>query len=106
MERVICAISLINEEDSNHSFRVRPEKVGYIELNWHIITLHTNLIACAKGLSVFLSVCLSVSLSVCLFMSKGMHTPIGSDCTIGYMILTFKIFKGHFRSNKFLSKVP
>ena len=39
-------------------------------------------------------------------MKFGMHTHIGSDCTIGYMILTFEVIKGHFRSNKFLCKVP
>ena len=36
----------------------------------------------------------------------GMHTHIWSDCAIGYMILTFEVIKGHFRSNKFLCKVP
>ena len=36
----------------------------------------------------------------------GMHTLIGSDCAIGYMILTFEVIKGHFRSNKFLWQVP
>ena len=36
----------------------------------------------------------------------GMHTHIGSDCAIGYMILTFEVIKGHFRSNKFLWLVP
>ena len=29
-----------------------------------------------------------------------------SDCAIGYMILTFKVIKGHFRSKKFLWLVP
>ena len=36
----------------------------------------------------------------------GMHTHIWSDCTIGYMVLTIEVIKGHFRSNKFLCKVP
>ena len=37
----------------------------------------------------------------------GMHTftYIGSDCAKGYMILTFEVIKGHFRSNKFLCQV-
>ena len=35
----------------------------------------------------------------------GMHTHIGSDCAIGYMILTFEVIKGHFCSNKFLGLV-
>ena len=35
----------------------------------------------------------------------GMHTHIRWDCAIGYMILTFEVIKGHFRSNKFLCKV-
>ena len=63
------------------------------------------------------SVCLSVCLSVCscLFTGLtaapvnlifGMHTHIRRDCVIGYMILTFEVIKGHFRSNKFLCKVP
>ena len=34
------------------------------------------------------------------------HILIWSDCAIGYMILTFEVIKGHFRSNKFLCKVP
>ena len=36
----------------------------------------------------------------------GVHIHIWSDCAIGYMILTFEVIKGHFRSNKFLCKVP
>ena len=36
----------------------------------------------------------------------GIHTHIGSDCAISYMILTFEVIKGHFRSNKFLWQVP
>ena len=35
-----------------------------------------------------------------------MHTHIRRDCAIGYMILTFEVIKGHFRSNKFLWQVP
>ena len=35
-----------------------------------------------------------------------MHTHIRRDCAIGYLILTFEVIKGHFRSNKFLCKVP
>ena len=31
-----------------------------------------------------------------------MHAQIRRDCVIGYMILTFEVIKGHFRSNKFL----
>merc|ERR1712121_280165 len=55
------------------------------------------------------SVCLSVC--SCLFagltaarinLKFGMHTLIGSDCAIGYIILNFKVIKDHFRSNKFL----
>ena len=34
------------------------------------------------------------------------HIHIWSDCAIGYMILTFEVIKGHFRSNKFLWLVP
>ena len=34
------------------------------------------------------------------------HILIWSDCAIGYMILTFEVIKGHFRSNKFLWQVP
>ena len=59
------------------------------------------------------SVCLSVCLSVCsrlnagltadrINLKFGMHTHIWSDCVIGYMILTFEVIKGHFRSNNFL----
>ena len=36
----------------------------------------------------------------------GMHTLIGSDCAIDYIILTFEVIKGNFRSNKFLWQVP
>ena len=36
----------------------------------------------------------------------GMHTHIRRDCIIGYMILTFEVIKGHFRSNKFPWQVP
>ena len=59
------------------------------------------------------SVCLSVC--SCLFAGLtaarinlifGMHTLIWSDCAIGYIILTFEVIKGHFRSNKFLWQVP
>ena len=35
-----------------------------------------------------------------------MHTHIICSCVIGYMILTFDVIKGHFRSNKFLCQVP
>merc|ERR1712121_101618 len=59
------------------------------------------------------TICLSVCVCVCLYLNTGltaarinlifgMHTLIWSDCAIGYMILTFKVIKGHFRSNKFL----
>ena len=62
------------------------------------------------------SVCLSVSLSVCSCLNSGLtaarinlifgiNTLIGSDCAIGYMILTFQVIKGHFRSNKFFCQV-
>ena len=60
-----------------------------------------------------LSVCLFVC--SCLFagltaarinLKFGMNTHIWSDCAIGYMILTFEVIKGHFRTNKFLCKVP
>ena len=63
-------------------------------------------------ITISLSVCLSVC--SCLFTGLtaapinlifGMHTYIRRDCTIGYMILTFQVSKGHFRSNKFLFKV-
>ena len=63
------------------------------------------------------SVCRFVCLSVCSCLNAGltaerinlifgMHTHIWSDCAIGYMILTFEVIKGHFRSNKFLCMVP
>ena len=59
----------------------------------------------------------SISVSVCSCLNAGltaarinlifgMHTLIGFDCNIGYIILTFEIIKGHFRSNKLLCKVP
>ena len=35
-----------------------------------------------------------------------MHTLIRRDCAIGYMIFTFEVIKGHFRSNNFLWQVP
>ena len=64
-----------------------------------------------------IAICLSVCMYVCLCLNAGltaarinlifgMHTLIWSDCAIGYMILTFKVIKGHFRTNKFLCKVP
>ena len=60
---------------------------------------------------------MSVCLSVCSCLNAGltaarinlifgMHTLIGSDCAIGYMILTFEVIKGHYRSNKFPWLVP
>ena len=59
----------------------------------------------------------SVCLCVCSCLFAGLtaarinlifciHIHIWSDCAIGYMILTFEVIKGHFRSNKFLCKVP
>ena len=62
-------------------------------------------------------VCMYVIMSVCLCLNAGLtaarinlifgiHTHIGSDCAIGYMILTFEVIKGHFRSNKLLWQVP
>ena len=59
-------------------------------------------------------VCLTVFLCLYLFTGLtaipinlifGMHTHIRSDCVIGYMILTFKVIKDHFISNKFLCLV-
>ena len=35
-----------------------------------------------------------------------MHTHIRYRSVIGYMILTFDVIKGHFRSNKILCQVP
>ena len=35
-----------------------------------------------------------------------MLTHIRRGCVISYMILTFKVIKGDFRSNKFLWQVP
>merc|ERR1712055_712727 len=72
-------------------------------------------LSCMSVLSV--CVCLSVCLSVCSCLNAGLtaerinlifciHILIWSDCAIGYMILTFEVIKGHFRSNKFLCKVP
>ena len=63
-----------------------------------------------------MSACLAACLSVCLCLIAGltaapinlifgMHTHIRRDCAIGYMILTFKVIKGHFRSNKLLCLV-
>merc|ERR1712121_610951 len=63
------------------------------------------------------TICLSVCVCVCLYLNAGltaarinlifgMHTLIWSDCAIGYIILTFEVIKGHFRSNKFLWQVP
>merc|ERR1711895_129247 len=62
------------------------------------------------------SICLCVCLCVCSCLNAGltaapinlkfgMHTHIRSDCAIGYIILTFEVIKGHFRSNKFLCVV-
>ena len=56
-------------------------------------------------------------MSVCSYLNAGLttarinlifgiHNHIGSDCAIGYMILTFEVNKGNFRSNKFLWQVP
>ena len=67
--------------------------------------------------SVCLCVCVSVCLSVCSCLNHvltaapidlifGMHTHSIYRSAIGYIFLTFKIIKGHFRSNKFLCKVP
>ena len=42
---------------------------------------------------------------VALVFANSGHTLIWSDCAIGYMILTFKVIKGHFRSNKLLWQV-
>ena len=36
----------------------------------------------------------------------GMHNHIRCRSVIGYMILTFDVIKGHFRSNKILCQVP
>ena len=56
---------------------------------------------------LFVCSCLNAGLTAALFnLIFGMHTHIGSDCAIGYMILTFEVIKGHFRSNKFLWQVP
>ena len=63
------------------------------------------------------SVCLFVCLFVCSCLNAGltaarinlifgMHTHIGSDCAIGYMILTFEVIKGHFRSKADQTSVP
>ena len=63
------------------------------------------------------TICLSVCLFVCSCLFAGLtaarinlifciHILIWSDCAIGYMILTFEVIKGHFRSNKFLCVVP
>ena len=63
------------------------------------------------------AICLFVCLSVCsclyagltaemINMKFGMHTHIWSACAIGYMNLNFEVFKGHFRSNKFLWQIP
>ena len=58
---------------------------------------------------------MSVCMILCLFTDLTtawinlifrMHTHIRRDCAIGYMILTFEVIKGHFRSNKFLWLVP
>ena len=56
-------------------------------------------------------ICLSVCLSVCLFVSQlhltaapidlnfGMHTHSIYRSVIGYILLTFEVIKGHFRSH-------
>ena len=59
---------------------------------------------------VCVCVCVSVCMSVCLCLNAGltaarinlifgMHIHIGSDCAIVYMILTFEVIKGHYRSS-------
>ena len=55
--------------------------------------------------------CVCLCLNVGLTASRinlifGIHTHIGSDCAIGYMILTFEVIKGHFWSNKVFCQVP
>ena len=63
-----------------------------------------------------MSVCVCVCVCVCLCLNAGLtaaqvnliffiHTHIGSDYAIGYMILTFEVIKGHFRSKKYLCVV-
>ena len=56
----------------------------------------TNMIQ--KSLKMCLNHCLTVSPINLMF---GMCTHIRSIFDIGYMILTFKVFKGHFRLNNF-----
>ena len=54
----------------------------------------------------FVCLCLFTDLTAApVNLIFGMHTHIRSDCVIGYMILTFKVIKGHLRSNKFLCAV-
>ena len=62
-------------------------------------------------------VCLRACVSVCSCLNHvltaapidlifGMHTHIRYRSVIGYIFLTFEVNKGHFRSNRFLCKVP
>merc|ERR1712215_576327 len=56
---------------------------------------------------MFVCSCLFAGLTATRINLKfGMHTLIGFECAIGYIILTFEVIKGHFRSNKFIFKVP
>ena len=56
---------------------------------------------------VCVCVCLFTGLTAAPFnLIFSMHTHIGRYCAISYMILTFEVIKRHFRSNKFLCKVP
>ena len=87
-------------------------KLGNFQLAWPQLgsQLSQNS-AWAKATTafIFMCVCLCVCLCVCSCLNAGLtaprinlifgiHTHIGSDCAIAYMILTFGIIKGHFRS--------
>ena len=55
---------------------------------------------------MFVCSCLNAGLTAArINLIFGTQNHIGSDCAIGYMILTFEVIKGHFRSNKFLCMV-
>ena len=48
----------------------------------------------------------TISLKPICDLKFGKHTHGRSRSVIGYVILTFQIIKGHFKSNKFLYKIP
>ena len=78
----------------------------YIHIYIYIYTITICVCVCLS-VCVFVCSCLNAGLTAArIILIFGMHTLIWSDCTIGYIILTFEVIKGHFRSNKSLWQVP